>query len=135
MPIDPFAISTIGFAAFSAFAFAKSRANARLAENHAFKRARAEDVASHYRGRVLDHEAELADAKRRRTEQARKAGIAGGEKRKAKAAAEAPARRAQTVTELASTKFRTRAQVVAPVKAARTRKQNSGAGAAAKQGG
>ena len=55
----------------------------------------------------------------------------------AKAAEVDSAARGKTMTALVDTKLRSRAQVVAPVKAARTRAQNksAGAGMAAKQGG
>ena len=73
-----------------------------------------------------------------RVEASRKAALtasARADARRAKSAAEAPARTAQTMAALSSTKFRSRAQVVAPIKAARTRAQNqSKADVAAQQG-
>ena len=135
MPIDPYAITTVLAGAAAAWAMAHASGRARNARFWQDMHHDADTTARRYRAEVLDYQNTEQDAKRRRTEQARKAGIAGGAKRKAKTEAEAPARREQTITELSATKFRSRAQVVASVKAARTRKQNSDAGAAAMKGG
>lgn len=131
MPIDPFAVTSLFLAGGLAAAAFKITALSRRADFLSGLHKDEQSIASHYRNRVLLHEAAMAEAKRLRSDQSRKGGLA----RAAQQKAEAPARREKTITDLAATKFRTRAQVVAPVKAARTRKRNSGAGAAAMKGG
>lgn len=97
-------------------------------------------------GKLLEVSAERDHFQRReaqRLEHLRRVGAKGKITQQARAA-EARAERAtieaasreKTIEELRSTKMRSRAQVVAPVKAARTRRNNqSGAGVAAKTGG
>ena len=68
----------------------------------------------------------------------RKAGAAGRAKQLAAAPDKAKARAdatAKTIAELSTTQLRSRAQVVAPVKAKRTKAKNSAAGVDAKQAG
>lgn len=132
--IDPFLITT-GLAAATAFvAIMKAKQHEGNAAFHRYMANQQQNIARHYRGKLLDKEAIEADAKRRRSESARHAATFAVAARSVKAAIEDPARRAKTIAELSATTLRSRAQVVAPVKAARTRKKNSGGGAASKQG-
>ena len=134
---DLFLIATTAIGAASAAHFwLKSKD---LADRYTFQRLRGDG----YRDQMLDLQARLAvhdqaEAKRQaqRTAAARKGTEASAAKARAKKAQdelERPMRAAKTIEALGQTKMRSRAAVVAPVKAARTRAQNnSGAGAAAR---
>jgi hypothetical protein len=134
MPIDPFLITTVVFGVSTVALAAALDASKRRTK---FYIGYSNDLKNQlwFRDQALErHEA----AARKLAEQRRSAAAKGTAASAAKARAlkaqddfERPMRAAKTIEALRATPMRSREAVVAGVKAARTRKQQSGAGAAA----
>jgi hypothetical protein len=134
MPIDPFLITTVVFgvstvALVTALDSSKRRAKFWISYSKEMQ------IQLWFRDQALDrHEAaarKLAEQRRAAAAKGTAASAAKARALKAQEQFERPMRAAKTIEALRTTPMRSREAVVAGVKAARSRKQQSGAGAAA----